>query len=168
MENRYKRSVYFFDSLPRVQNFFIPRFSGGVTTGYEHPQESRRACDYKDGKFVFARNESDRPGERLSEPLSFPNICCSEALGGLRVILNLKQINLFIPPQHFRMETLPAVLPQLTADDWAVTIDLKDAYLHVPMNPEPHRLLGFQYLNQTFLYQVLPLVSRIPLGFSPE
>ena len=92
----------------------------------------------------------------------FPSLCLSPIFvvpkrsGGLRVILNLKQINLFIPPQHFRMEILPAVLPKLTADDWAVTIDLKDAYLHVPMHPESHRLLGFQYLNQTFLYQVLP------------
>ena len=92
----------------------------------------------------------------------FPSLCLSPIFvipkrsGGLRVILNLKKINLYIPPQPFRMENLPVILPQLTADDWAVTIDLQDAYLHVPIHPESHRLLGFQYLNQTFLYQVLP------------
>ena len=48
------------------------------------------------------------------------------------------------------------VLNGLIADGWAVTIDLYDAYLHVPIHQDSPRLLGFQYLNQTFLYQVLP------------
>ena len=103
----------------------------------------------------------------------FPSLCLSPIFvvpkrsGGLRVILNLKQLNLFIPPQHFRMENLPVVLPHLSADDWAVTIDLSDAYLHVPMHLDSLRLLGFQYLNQTFLYHVLPFGLKVSLGFSP-
>ena len=92
----------------------------------------------------------------------FPSLCLSpifvipKSSGDLRVILNLKKINLYIPVQHFRMETLNVILPQLTNQDWAVTLDLKDAYLHVPIHQQSHRLLGFRFLEQTYLYKVLP------------
>ena len=94
---------------------------------------------------------SDHPGLCLSPIFVIP-----KSTGDLRVILNLKAINLFIPVQHFRMETLSVILPQLTPDDWAVTIDLKDAYLHVPVHPDSRFLLGFSFLGRTYLYQVLP------------
>ena len=92
----------------------------------------------------------------------FPFLCLSpifvipKSSGDLRVILNLKQINQFIPVQHFRMETLSVILPQLSSQDWAATIDLKDAYLHVPIHPQSRRLLGFSFEDRTFLYKVLP------------
>ena len=92
----------------------------------------------------------------------FETLCLSpifvipKSSGDLRVILNLKLINLFIPPQRFRMETLSVILPQLSPQDWAATIDLKDAYLHVPVHQDSRRLLGFSFLGRTYLYQVLP------------
>ena len=91
-----------------------------------------------------------------------PNLCLSPIFvipkksGDLRVILNLKEFNLFISTQHFRMETLSVILPQLSANDWAVSIDLKDAYLHIPIHPLSRRFLGFQFLGRTFQYKVLP------------
>ena len=80
--------------------------------------------------------------------------------GGLRVILNLKKINCFLPPQHFRMETLSVLLPQLLREDWAVTIDLQDAYLHVPIHQPSRRLLGFCLPGVCYQYQVLPFGLR--------
>ena len=76
--------------------------------------------------------------------------------GDLRVILNLKKINVFISVQHFRMETLNVILPNLRPQDWAVLIDMKDAYLHVPVHPQSRRLLGFKFLDKTYVYKVLP------------
>ena len=92
----------------------------------------------------------------------FPLLCISPIFvipkmsGDLRVILNLKEINLFIPAQLFRMETLNLILPNLPKHDWAVSIDLKDAYLHVPVHPQSRRLLGFKYQGLTYVYIVLP------------
>ena len=54
------------------------------------------------------------------------------------------------------METLNVILPNLHHQDWAVSIDLKDAYLHVPVHPQSRRLLGFKYLDKTYVYKVLP------------
>ena len=92
----------------------------------------------------------------------FPNLCLSPIFvipkksGDLRVILNLKEFNLFISTQLFRMETLNVILPQLSASDWAVSIDLKDAYLHIPVLPQSRRFLGFQFMVMTYQYKVLP------------
>ena len=96
----------------------------------------------------------------------FPSLCLSpifvipKVTGGLRVILNLKDINVFIPVQHFRMETLAVILPQISAGDWAVSIDLRDAYLHVPIHVRYRRLLGFQFQGRTYQYRVLPFGLR--------
>ena len=98
---------------------------------------------------------SDSPALSLSPIFVIP-----KRSGGLRVILNLKAINVFIPPQHFRMETLASILRTISPQDWAVSLDLRDAYLHVPIHPVSRRLLGFQYQNRTFQYQVLPFGLR--------
>ena len=85
--------------------------------------------------------------------------------GDLRVILNLKKINVFIPVQHFRMETLNVILPELRPQDWAVSLDLKDAYLHVPIHPQSRRLLGFRFQGKTYVYKVLPFgLKDSPVG----
>ena len=92
----------------------------------------------------------------------FPLLCLSpifvipKKTGDLRVILNLKKMNVFIPVQHFRMETLKVILQDLCSHDWAVSIDLKDAYLHVPVHPRSRRLLGFKFLGKAYTYKVLP------------
>ena len=99
----------------------------------------------------------DRPHLSLSPIFVIP-----KKSGGLRVILNLKRINVVIPPQHFRMESLTAVLPQLHKEDWAVTLDLQDAYLHVPIHPSSRHLLCFAYKDQVYHYQVLPFGLKGP------
>ena len=52
------------------------------------------------------------------------------------------------------------VLPQLSKEDWAVTIDLQDAYLHVPIHPRSKHLLGFSLQGVCYQYQVLPFGLR--------
>ena len=59
------------------------------------------------------------------------------------MFLYLNKISCFLPPQRFRIETFSVVLPQLSRQDWAVTIVLQDAYLHVPIHLRSRRLLGF-------------------------
>ncbi|XP_033634203.1 uncharacterized protein LOC117295606 [Asterias rubens] len=61
--------------------------------------------------------------------------------GVWRPILNLKPLNKFIRPKRFRMETLRTILSSIVPPAWAASIDLKDAYLHVPVRPEHHKFL---------------------------
>ena len=53
--------------------------------------------------------------------------------GSWRPILNLKPLNTFIRPRRFRMDTLKVVLNSIQTPAWAASLDLKDAYLHIPI-----------------------------------
>ena len=55
--------------------------------------------------------------------------------GEWRPIINLRPLNQFIRPQRFRMETLAMILRSNIKGMYATSIDLKDAYLHVPIHP---------------------------------
>ncbi len=76
--------------------------------------------------------------------------------GEWRPIINLKPLNFFVRPQPFRMETLAAVLQVLGPGYWGATLDLKDAYLHVPIHPQSRKFLRFALQGRTFEFKVLP------------
>ena len=87
--------------------------------------------------------------------------------GEWRPILNLKPLNKFIRPPRFRMESLRTVLNSLLVPAWAASIDLKDAYLHVPICKEHRRFLRFRYKDTTFEFLTLPFgLSTAPRVFT--
>ena len=53
---------------------------------------------------------------------------------------------------HFKLETVKFVRQSLMANDWAVSIDLTDAYLHVPIHPRSRKYLHFVYKHQVFQF----------------
>jgi len=56
--------------------------------------------------------------------------------GGNRPVINLKNLNSFIPYQHFKMEGLHVLRDLIQEGDFMCKIDLKDAYFVVPIAPE--------------------------------
>ena len=87
--------------------------------------------------------------------------------GTWRPILNLRPLNVSIRPRHFRMESLAVILPTLRCGMWATSIDLKDAYLQVPIFPGHQRFLAFQYQELTYKFTSLPFgLSTAPRVFS--
>ena len=95
-----------------------------------------------------------------------PHLCLSPIFvvpkrsGKFRMILNMKRINNFIPKEKFRMETLASILPALRPSDLAVSLDLKDAYFHIPIHPDSRDLLGFSFGGQSFRYRAMPFGLR--------
>jgi len=53
--------------------------------------------------------------------------------GGFRPIFNLRRLNYHIFYEHFQMESLDSLRHLIQAGDWFTKIDLKDAYLTVPV-----------------------------------
>ena len=72
------------------------------------------------------------------------------------MVLNRKRLNQFIPNQTFKMESLASILPLIKSQEHAVTIDLKEAYYHIPINPRAQRLLGFTVGEKCFKFKALP------------
>ncbi|KAF7241744.1 Solute carrier family 15 member 2 [Varanus komodoensis] len=76
--------------------------------------------------------------------------------GGLRPILNLRDLNKFIVPKQFRMTTLQNILPLLRREDWFASLDLKDAYFHISFHPSYRRFLRFAVAPHLYEFTVLP------------
>ena len=65
--------------------------------------------------------------------------------GKLRPVIDLSLLNQYINKQHFEMETVKSVRQAIMVNDWAVSIDLTDAYFHVPIHPRSKKYLRFVY-----------------------
>ena len=66
-----------------------------------------------------------------------------KASGAWRLVIDLSTLNLRVQQPSLKMETLQSVLLSVRPGDWMVSLDLKDAYLQVPMHPESRKFLRF-------------------------
>ena len=69
--------------------------------------------------------------------------------GASRPVVNLKPLNRFILKKHFKMENVSMVRELLREGDWMTSIDLKDAFLSVPIH-QPHRTSNGRRRDSTF------------------
>ena len=87
--------------------------------------------------------------------------------GKFRLILDLSLLNRYIEKQAFKMETVKSVRQAMRLNDWAVSIDLTDAYLHVPIHRQSRKYLRFVQEDQVYHFSALPFgMSLSPLIFS--
>ena len=88
--------------------------------------------------------------------------------GGMRPIINLKPFNkTFLDPPHFKMEGPKDVIRLLRPGDWAASIDLKDAYFHVPIFREHCKMLRFFWDGILYEFLVLPFgLATAPYVFT--
>ena len=76
--------------------------------------------------------------------------------GDLHPILSLKLFNHFMHIPSFKMPTLKNVWQLIQQGDFAFSIDLQDAYLHVPIVKHHHHFLCFVWRNVPYQWKVLP------------
>jgi hypothetical protein len=76
--------------------------------------------------------------------------------GGQRPVLNLKGLNQYLDVKTFKMQTPQMVINQLHQGDWLASLDLKDAYFHVPVFYKHRPFLRFEFLGRVFQFRVLP------------
>ena len=80
--------------------------------------------------------------------------------GSHRPVFDLKSLNQFVHKEKFKMTTPRTVTNAMHKGDWAVSIDLKDAYFHVPIHVRSRRLLRFAIATndglRVFEFRALP------------
>nr|CAI5851674.1 unnamed protein product [Callosobruchus analis] len=87
--------------------------------------------------------------------------------GGKRFILNLNRLNKFLDPPHFKMEDFRTVLRLIQKDCYMASIDLRDAYLLIPIHMKYRKYLRFKFQKVIYEFQVLPFgVSTAPYTFT--
>ena len=57
---------------------------------------------------------------------------------------------------HFKMETQGSVHSAIRSQEWTVSIDICDAYLHVPMHQAVRKYLRFVVNKQVYQFTCLP------------
>ena len=80
--------------------------------------------------------------------------------GGRRPVINLKPLNQYIRKKPFRMTTLKEVGQSIRQGDWSITIDLQDAFLHVPMHKDYRRFPRFSWNEKIYQF------CRLPFGLT--
>ena len=66
---------------------------------------------------------------------------------GQRPVINLRNLNHYIPYSHFRIEGLLLLKDTLQEEDCMCKIDHKDAYFSAPLNKKSHRFLSLKSKN---------------------
>ena len=116
---------------------------------------------------LLAKDAIDRVADPSSLLFSSHFFLAPKKEGTWRPIINLRPLNRYIRPQRFRMDTLALILSQLQPGRWATSLDLKDAYLHVPVHRDHRPWLGFIFEGQAYQFRSLPFgLSTAPRTFT--
>ena len=75
--------------------------------------------------------------------------------GSWRPVINLSHLNRFVDVSHFQMETIQSALLSVRQGDWMASIDLKEAYLQVPVHPDSRHFLRFVFRDRVFQFKAL-------------
>lgn len=76
--------------------------------------------------------------------------------GRWRPVIDLSALNKFIRAPRFRMETARALRASIQPQDFAVSLDMMDAYLHVPVHMSARRYLRFGFEGKVYQFRSLP------------
>ena len=106
---------------------------------------------------------SGKGTESGNSRLLFPDIPCAKT--EQKVTFDNRPF--FIKPIHretsIQMETVKSVRQAMRLNDWAVSIDLTDAYLHVPIHHQSRKYLRFVHEDQVYHFSALPFGMSLSL-----
>ena len=74
----------------------------------------------------------------------------------LRPVIDLSTLNRHMVVPHFKMETQGSVRSAIRSQEWTVSIDIRDAYLHVPMHQAVRKYLRFVVNKKVYQFTCLP------------
>ena len=75
--------------------------------------------------------------------------------GSWRPVIDLSHLNHFVDVSPFQMETIQSVLLSVRQGDWMASIDLKEAYLQVPLHPAFRHFLRFVFRDRVYQFKAL-------------
>lgn len=78
-----------------------------------------------------------------------------------RFVLDSRFLNQHLVQRHFRLESLPEIRALMQRGDWLASIDLSDAFLHVPINRQHRRLLAFRALGRQYRFAVMSFGTSV-------
>ena len=77
--------------------------------------------------------------------------------GRWRSIIDLSELNKFIINPSFQMETAGSIQNSMRQGMWATSIDLKDAYFHIPVNRRFRKYMRIALFGQILQFRAMPM-----------
>ena len=104
----------------------------------------------------------------LQQPLYFSRLfMVSKKEGTFRPVLDLSRLNKYLVVPHFKMESIQSIALGIVEPSWGCTLDLEDAFFHVPIGWLFHCYLAFILDNRVFVFQYLPFgLALVPWAFN--
>jgi len=85
----------------------------------------------------------------------------------MRPVINLRRLNEWVEPQHFKMEGMETLKELFRLNDWMVKVDLKDIYFTIPIHADHQPLLRFMVSQEQYQFMCLPFsLSCAPWAFT--
>ena len=72
--------------------------------------------------------------------------------GSWRPVIDLKVFNTFLLKPTFKMETLALIRNSIRPMHWGVSLDLEDAFFHVPIHPNFRKFLRFAFQGKVYQF----------------
>ena len=79
-----------------------------------------------------------------------------KATGGWRPIIDLKRLNPYVKGSLYKQETPQQIRLSLYKGMWAISLDLKDAFFHIPIREGSRKYLRFSFEGKVYQYRALP------------
>jgi len=76
--------------------------------------------------------------------------------GSWRPVIDLKVLNTFLVKPTFKMETPAFIRRSIKPMQWGVSLDLEDAFFHVPIHPNYRKYLRFSFRGQVYQFRAMP------------
>lgn len=76
--------------------------------------------------------------------------------GDWRPVIDLSTLNRYITAPRFKMETVASILDSMQTGTWCTSLDLQDAFLHVPIAKRHRKYLRFKVQGQSYQFRALP------------
>ena len=78
-----------------------------------------------------------------------------------RPVIDLSRLNQLLRIERFKMETPESIRTSLNTGEWVTSIDVEDAYLHIPIHPRSRKYLRFAHRSQIYQF------TSLPFGLAP-
>ena len=69
--------------------------------------------------------------------------------------LDLSNLNKYVVKEKFKMDTAESIRPLLAGARYAASLDLSDAYHHIPIHPSHRKYLRFMFHGKIYQYRAL-------------
>lgn len=90
-----------------------------------------------------------------------------KASGGVRPVIDLSTLNTYLVCPKFKMETSQSIRQAVLPGEWVTSIDIQDAYLHIPLAQSVRRYFRFVVDGVAYQFRSLPFgLNSAPREFT--